>query len=108
MDQAALRKLWREYHNIAEQAYHAWQGVNFEGPRPAIPPMPEVLKNLTCGAKTRAGTPCKRKDLYTSGRCRLHGGLSTGPTTTEGKAKSAKNGFKPGWRQTDPMRGSGK
>ena len=24
-------------------------------------------------------TPCKRRDLYRSGRCKLHGGLSTGP-----------------------------
>lgn len=30
-----------------------------------------------CGAKTRAGTPCKRH-ARANGRCRLHGGLSTG------------------------------
>lgn len=40
-----------------------------------------------CGAKTRAGTPCKRTDLYASGRCRLHGGLSTGPRTQAGKER---------------------
>ncbi|WP_276574348.1 MULTISPECIES: HGGxSTG domain-containing protein [Billgrantia] len=34
---------------------------------------------LRCGAKTRAGTPCKRRDLFASGRCRMHGGMSTGP-----------------------------
>ena len=44
-----------------------------------LEPMPDELRDLTCGAKTRAGTPCKRRDLYKSGRCRLHGGLSTGP-----------------------------
>lgn len=48
---------------------------------------------LNCGAKTRAGTPCKRIDLYDNGRCRLHGGLSTGPKTAEGKKRSAQNGF---------------
>ena len=48
-----------------------------------------------CGARTRAGTPCKRKDIwYPSGRCKLHGGLSTGPKTKKGKRRSAKNGFK--------------
>jgi hypothetical protein len=47
--------------------------------------------NETCGAKTRAGTPCKRRDIYSSGRCRMHGGLSTGPKTPEGKAKVAIN-----------------
>jgi|GEM_PF-2401939 len=37
-----------------------------------------------CGAKTRAGTPCKRY-ARANGRCKLHGGLSTGPKTTKGK-----------------------
>lgn len=31
-----------------------------------------------CGAKTRAGTPCKCPALRGCNRCRLHGGLSTG------------------------------
>lgn len=44
-----------------------------------------------CGAKTRSGTPCQRKDLLNGGRCRLHGGLSTGPKTLEGKRRSALN-----------------
>lgn len=39
--------------------------------------------DLTCGAKTRAGTPCKQKagwgtDHVGEGRCKLHGGKSTG------------------------------
>lgn len=54
----------------------------------------EFFKREYCGAKTRAGTPCKRKDLYDNGRCRLHGGLSTGPKTKAGKKRSARNGFK--------------
>jgi hypothetical protein len=32
----------------------------------------------TCGAETRAGTPCKRSPLTGKRRCRLHGGASTG------------------------------
>ena len=31
-----------------------------------------------CGAKTRAGRPCKRFAMA-NGRCELHGGKSTGP-----------------------------
>lgn len=42
-------------------------------------PFPEGCQDLRCGAKTRVGTPCKRLDLGAGGRCRLHGGLSTGP-----------------------------
>lgn len=60
---------------------------------PEIPPMPEELSGLCCRAKTRAGTPCKLTSLYRSGRSKLHGGLSTGPTTPEGKAKCALNGM---------------
>ena len=43
---------------------------------------------LTCGAKNRRGLPCQCKELYENGRCRFHGGLSTGPKTPEGKARS--------------------
>lgn len=53
---------------------------------------PRECADLTCGATTRAGTPCKRKDLYRSSRCKLHGGLSTGPRTAKGKRRSARNG----------------
>lgn len=50
---------------------------------------------MTCGARTRAGTPCKQRALYENGRCKLHGGLSTGPRTEAGKAISARNGHQP-------------
>ncbi len=54
-------------------------------------PLPLEVDDLVCGAKTRRGTPCKRRDLYAGGRCRLHGGLSTGPRTEEGKKKASMN-----------------
>lgn len=38
-----------------------------------------------CGAHTRAGGPCRQPALA-NGRCRLHGGTSTGPRTEAGKA----------------------
>lgn len=31
-----------------------------------------------CGARTRSGTPCRRYGTKRNGRCRLHGGRSTG------------------------------
>ena len=47
-----------------------------------------------CGARTRAGGSCKARPwrprdavLPRNGRCRMHGGLSTGPRTPEGKAR---------------------
>jgi hypothetical protein len=36
-----------------------------------------------CGAKTRSGTKCQCPAMP-NGRCRLHGGLSTGPKTAAG------------------------
>jgi hypothetical protein len=38
-----------------------------------------------CNAKCRTGNPCKAK-ARENGRCRNHGGLSTGPKTTAGRA----------------------
>ncbi|WP_366942722.1 HGGxSTG domain-containing protein [uncultured Paracoccus sp.] len=38
---------------------------------------------------TRRGTKCQLKSELGKQRCRMHGGLSTGPTSTEGKARIA-------------------
>ena len=50
-----------------------------------------------CGAKTRAGGRCKARpvwdhqdDVARNGRCRMHGGLSTGPRTEEGLRRTLK------------------
>ncbi len=37
-----------------------------------------------CLAKTRKGTICQSPAFKNNGRCRLHGGLSTGARTSEG------------------------
>ena len=39
-----------------------------------------------CGAKTRSGLRCQSPAMA-NGRCRMHGGLSTGPRTAEGLQK---------------------
>ena len=44
----------------------------------------------TCKAMTRRGMECLLKSEPGKRRCRLHGGLSTGPKTDEGKARIAK------------------
>src|SRR3989304_4234048 len=54
--------------------------------------------NLVCGAKGRqTGKPCVNPAGFGSehvgwGRCKYHGGCSTGPKTPEGKAKVGQNG----------------
>lgn len=57
----------------------------------------------TCGAKTRAGTPCRQKSIYRNGRCKFHGGLATGPTTEAGKEQSRINGRKGGRPRRDAV-----
>ena len=43
-----------------------------------------VMEGL-CAARTRRGTCCKRKGSGRGGRCKLHGGMSTGPSTWAGR-----------------------
>jgi len=100
---AECKRINREYESRCYEIKREWLEHRFfltrktltYPPRPETPLFPDELKDLTCGARTRAGTPCKRRDLYISARCRLHGGLSTGPVTEEGKRRSALNGKMP-------------
>ncbi len=48
-----------------------------------------------CGAKTRRGSPCENWGMK-NGRCRMHGGMSTGPRTAEGKERSRRSNWKHG------------
>ena len=41
----------------------------------------------TCGALTSTGNRCLARKVKGKKRCRFHGGLSTGPTTEQGKKK---------------------
>jgi len=43
----------------------------------------DLRKVPRCGAKTRRNNPCLSPAMK-NGRCRLHGGLSTGPRTRAG------------------------
>ena len=60
------------------------------GPGPLRNGNPRGNPNLAprCGARTRAGCPC-RGPAMKNGRCRMHGGASTGPKTAEGRARIA-------------------
>ena len=94
--QAELRKLWRRTIRAEKRARDALlaQGVPSDLVGMYLPRSDwSVFAALRCGARTKAtGQPCKLKDLGAGGRCRFHGGLSTGPKTPEGRARSAQNG----------------
>lgn len=49
--------------------------------------------HAACGAKTRSGTPCQTRPMP-NGRCRMHGGTSTGPSPES--AAGNQNGRKHG------------
>ena len=51
-----------------------------------------------CLALTRRGTACQKTPLKGKKRCRLHGGLSIGPKTLEGKVRIAQAHYRHGRR----------
>ena len=50
---------------------------------------PDLHLSPRCGARTRAGCPCRAPAIHGKRRCRMHGGRSTGPRTEEGRARLA-------------------
>ena len=84
---ADRRRRWRAHHAEHERIAREWAERGYQHPPPEYPPMPRDLIGLTCGARTRAGTPCKLSAIYMNGRCKLHGGMSAGPTSDEGRER---------------------
>ncbi len=97
---ALLKEYYREHASAAAR----WSSRGYTYPPPRFPLYPIGCSNLRCEAKTRSGHPCKNDGTqYTNGRCKFHGGASTGPKTLAGKQRSALNGFKAA--STNPMEG---
>jgi hypothetical protein len=94
---------WREARLRDEEIWIATQMARLENKRKAKaakcatqserPSAPKLTgrSRKRCGARTRSrnGAPCQCKVVPGRTRCRLHGGLSTGPRTQEGKARCA-------------------
>ena len=64
-----------------------------------------------CGAKTRRGTPCQAQALLkkdgTPGRCKNHGGMSTGPRTEAGRKRQAEAARQSQIKRWERMRAEG-
>lgn len=108
MDRDADKRKRLKAHSAQRDAIsEELRARGYQYPPPSYPPLPDELADLTCGAKTRAGTPCKRTDVFANGRCKWHGGCSTGPKTEAGKEQARVNGKKGGRpRKTEVMAGS--
>lgn len=88
-------KALKAHYRACQAIYKIWADTNYAQGGPETPPFPDICRGMKCGAKTRSGHPCKNDGTsYSNGRCKFHGGASTGPVTREGKSKSAANGFK--------------
>lgn len=67
-----------------------------------------------CGARCRDGHSCQAPAVWDrergeirNGRCRMHGGLSTGPRTEEGRRRSREGARKGGRVSAERRRGEG-
>jgi glucans biosynthesis protein len=63
-------------------------------------PAGDFLAAPRCGARTRAGCTC-RQPAMRNGRCRLHGGLSTGARTASGRERCRRAPWKHGARSAE-------
>ena len=89
---------WPPYHNpdmpdiekldqrLATAPRHAEPGLK-RGRLKNGNPVGDYMKAPRCGARTRAGACC-RQPAMPNGRCRFHGGKSTGPRTAAGLQRS--------------------
>lgn len=80
---SAYRNEYRRLRELGHLPYMARWHIRFMNHAWRLKPAP----GEKCLAKTRKDTPCQAP-AGIRGRCKLHGGKSTGPKTPEGKAKA--------------------
>ena len=95
-----LQALRNRYGNGHTNGHAKPNGAAQHAPAPAAPanrgklrhgnPSGDFLAAPRCGAKTRAGCAC-RQPAMANGRCRMHGGKSTGARTEAGLARVRAN-----------------
>jgi len=102
----------RELMELTKHSFDVLAMVEWAAQQKA-PTTPKKLRPR-CGARCRDGHPCQAPAVWDSehdrprnGRCRMHGGLSTGPRTEEGKRRS-REGAKLGARVSVERRSRGK
>lgn len=66
-------------------------------------PINNTVKLCTARSKQNDHKPCRQPGMLTNGKCRMHGGKSTGPKTKIGKRKSAQANYKHGFYTDDAI-----
>lgn len=92
---------WRKFREKAAQA----PAPKVRGIYRRVPHDPTrwvTREDWLCGARTRAGLSCRMTAIFDNGRCKWHGGCSTGPKTEAGKEQSRINGRKGGRPKKKP------
>lgn len=92
--QAELRAQYIRAMKAHRRAREAAEARGLVWSDPGYPRGPDLrpFVDLRCGATgKRTGKPCPLTSIYANSRCKFHGGLSTGPKTTEGKARASHN-----------------
>lgn len=93
--QADARKAWVRQNRQWNEAYARLQaaGVPADEMAGLLPTFDrDLFTGLLCGARSRqTGKPCRLASLGPGGRCRFHGGSSTGPVTAAGIARVTQN-----------------
>lgn len=79
--------------DVRRMLFRQWWAKAIEAEKAGryVPGCPSYLRGLTCGAIKRNGRTCASTTLCANGRCKFHGGASTGPRTPEGRAKALEN-----------------
>ena len=81
-----IERAWAKLDRVLESARRTLEREERRWAAP--PPRPPVFQ---CGAEAkRTGIRCQLIAME-NGKCRFHGGLSTGPKTPEGKARALAN-----------------
>jgi hypothetical protein len=97
------RQGWVDSPATARELYEASQPKP-QAPLPAVIPLPAPPRyrrnKPRCGALTRKGYRCQAQGLGKGGRCRNHGGMSTGPRTAEGRQRCREAAHRR-WRTTE-------
>src|ERR1700684_1442187 len=81
--------------------------MNAKGPKNPVHRLPDWRATLPlarsaprCEAKTRVGGACQQPAML-NGRCRMHGGRSTGPRTAKGLERIRAARTTHGWRTAE-------
>ena len=94
----------KAYYKALSDRFAEWSKGCYRPPSPLGIEYPNICKGMKCEAKTRNGHPCKNDGTsFSNGRCKFHGGMSSGPITQEGKKISAGNGRKKTSKKANPV-----